>query len=780
MTTTQSIDERVNNLLGQMTLDEKLAQMGGVWATSLIDEQRAFVLSKARDTIPNGIGHISRIGAAALLPPGPSAALANTIQKYLIEQTRLGIPAIVHEESCAGYMARGATTFPQSIGLASTWDPDLIYDLATVIRIQMRAVGAHHTLAPVLDLVRDPRWGRIEETYGEDPYLISQIGNAYIRGVQSDDLQDGVVATAKHFAGHGWPEGGRNWSIVRIPPREFREIFLTPFWAAIKEAHIASFMNAYHELDGIPCGSSKELMVDILRQEMGFDGVVVSDYWTLDAFINYHRVATDAQDAARQGIEAKIDIELPVWNYYHGALRDAVQSGKVDLSLVDEAVKRVLTMKFQLGLFDQPYVDDGAAPEVFNTAEQCALALQAAEKSIVLLKNDNLLPLPADLKSIAVIGPSADSIRFLQGDYHYPSHLEGMFLSDTNVDAPNPMQNLKATNFWDHFVPSVTVLEGIRAAISPNTQLHYAQGCPIHDLDTSGFDEAVAAARQAQVAVVVVGGQSGLARHCDCGESLDHATLGLLGVQQQLVEAIHATGTPVVVVLLNGRPLALPWIAENVPAIVEAWLPAQAGGTAVANVLFGQANPGGKLPVTFPRSSAQLPLYYNYKPSGCRSHWNVNYVDMSVSPLFPFGHGLSYTQFAYGNLRITPEQVAPTGTVTISVEVQNVGQRAGDEVVQLYLSDRVGSVARPVRELKGFQRITLQPGEKKAVIFTVPLSALAFYDRDMQVVVEPGMVDVMVGSSSADIRASGELEIVGSVTPVERTFTNPVEVRTLA
>ena len=362
--------------------------MGGIWVTALIDEQRTFVLSKARAAVPDGIGHISRIGAASLLPPGPSAALANTIQKYMIEQTRLGIPAIVHEESCAGYLARGATTFPQSIGLASTWEPDLVHDLAEVIRTQMRAVGAHHTLAPDLDVVRDPRWGRVEETYGEDPYLVSQIGIAYVRGVQSDDIRDGIVATGKHFAGHGWPEGGRNWSIVRIPPREFREIFLTPFWAVIKEANVASIMNAYHEMDGVPCGSSKELMVDILRQEMGFEGVVVSDYWTLDAFVNYHRVATDAQDAACQGIEAGIDIELPLWNYYRDPLREAVQSGKVDINLIDESVKRVLRMKVQLGLFEQPYVDDGSAAEVFNTAEQCALSLKAAEKSIVLLKND--------------------------------------------------------------------------------------------------------------------------------------------------------------------------------------------------------------------------------------------------------------------------------------------------------------------------------------------------------------------------------------------------------
>jgi beta-glucosidase len=347
-----------------------------------------------------------------------------------------------------------------------------------------------------------------------------------------------------------------------------------------------------------------------------------------------------------------------------------------------------------------------------------------------------------------------------------------------NSDMPtNPVQGLDAANIREHFPVSVSVLAGIRAALSPGTQIHYAPGCAINSDDTSGFAEAVAAAKRAQVAVVVVGGRSGLAPHCTCGESIDRAGLGLPGVQQQLVEAIYATGTPVVVVLLNGRPYALPWIAEHIPAVVEAWLPAQEGGTAIANVLLGKANPGGRLPMTFPRDPGQLPLYYNHKPSGCRSHWQGDYIDMSVTPLFPFGHGLSYTQFAYGNLQIAPRQVAPTAAVTISVDVKNTGACEGDEVVQLYLSDRVGSVSRPVRELKGFKRITLQAGEKKTVAFKVPVTHLAFYNRAMDIVVEPGAVDVMVGSSSVDIRVSGEFEITGDVTQVERTFTTEVEVR---
>lgn len=776
------IETRVQSLLSKMTLDEKLAQLGGIWLTDLIDADRQWSASKAQAAIGQGIGHISRIGAASLLKADKSAALANVIQKFLVEETRLGIPAIVHEESCGGYMARGATTFPHAIGQASTWDPDLVYELAGVIRTQMRAVGAHHTLAPVLDVARDPRWGRVEETFGEDPFLVTQIGKAYIQGVQSDDLQRGVVATGKHFAAHGVPEGGRNWSIVRVLDREFREVFLMPFWAAIQEAGVASIMNAYHELDGVPCGSSKELMVDLLRGEMGFDGVVVSDYFTLDAFVNYHRVAVDAVDAARLGMEAGIDIELPAWKFYRDPLREAVENGSVDIGLVDASVMRILRLKFQLGLFDNPYVDDGRAIEVFNTPEQSDLSLQVAEKSIVLLKNDGLLPLPLDLESVAVIGPSADSVRVLQGAYHYPSHLEGIFMADTHAespspDSPNPYQNLGQMNFYDHFVPSVSVLEGIRAALSPQTHIYYAKGCDLKNDDTSGFDEAVAAAQKAQVAVVVVGGLSGMSLGCTCGESIDQAEIGLPGVQQQLVEAIHATGTPVVVVLLNGRPYALPWIAEHIPALVEAWLPAQTGGTAVANVLFGKVNPGGKLPMSFPRASGQIPVYYNHKPSGCRSHWHTDYMDLSVSPLFPFGHGLSYTQFDYSGLQISPDRAAPEAIVTVQIDVQNTGNRAGDEVVQLYLGDRVGSVTRPVRELKGFKRISLQPGEQKTLVFSVPVAHLGFFNRQMAFVVEPGEVDVWVGSSSADIRASGVFEIVGPVTPVERVFSTEVEVR---
>ncbi len=775
-----SIDDRVRRLLSEMTLEEKIAQLWGVWVNEIIETEQAerqFSLTKAKLRIPNGVGHISRIGGGALLPPVKSAQLANNIQHFLVEQTRLGIPAIVHEEGCAGYLAREGTTFPQAIGLAATWEPELVQQMADVVRQQMRAVGAHNVLAPVFDVSRDPRWGRIEETYGEDPFLISAIGTAYVNGIQSDDWTQGVVATAKHFLGYSLSEGGMNWAPAHIPDRELREVFLTPFKAALAGANIGTFMNAYHEHDGVPVGSSREIMRDLLRGELGFDGVVASDYFTLNMFVEYHHIAANKQQAARFGIEAGIDVELPGADCYGQPLLDAIAAGQVDPALVDESVQRVLRLKFQLGLFENPYVQAESAIEIFNTSEQLTLSRKLAQKSVVLLKNDGaLLPFHPALNSVAVIGPSADSARLLQGDYHYPAHLEGSFDPDVTLGAPNPPEKRKQIDWSGHFPKSTTVLAGIRAQVSSHTQIHYAQGCTTIGTDTSGFAEAVAAAQKAEVAVVIIGDKSGLAAGCTCGESLDSATLELPGVQQQLVEAVVATGVPTVVVLLSGRPYAIEWIADHVPVVLEAWLPAQEGGAAIADVLFGAVNPGGKLPVSFPRHVGQVPLYYNHKPSGGRTHWQGNYTDMSTTPLFAFGHGLSYTQFEYSNLQISTPQISASGKLDIRVTVKNSGAVAGDEVVQLYLNDPVASVTRPVQELKGFKRVSLQAGESQTLCFELDVRHLGFYDRQMQYVVEPGLVSVMVGSASDDIRLTGTFTVTGDSAPVEQVYFTPVTV----
>jgi len=769
------IEDRVRDLLARMTLGEKVAQLGGVWSTHLFEDER-FSEAKAREALRHGTGHLTRIGGGTVLGPQESARLANAIQRFLVENTRLGIPAIIHEESCGGYMARDATCFPQAIGLASTWEPELIEAMTDMIRIQMRAVGAHQGLAPVLDVARDPRWGRTEETFGEDPYLISRIGVAYVKGLQGDDLRRGIVATGKHFVGYGASEGGLNWAPAHIPKRELLEVFVTPFEAAIREAKLASIMNAYHELDGVPCGASPELFEVLLRAQLGFDGVVVSDYFTIPTLMTYHQVAASKEEAARLALEAGIDVELPALDCYGEPLREALASGHVEIAQVDRSVARVLRMKFGLGLFENPCVDAEAAPAVFDTPEQRDLARRIAQKSIILLKNEgDLLPLDRSLRRLAVIGPSADSIRLLQGDYHYPAHVEIRFgpVSEGNL-APRPEAG--AVDLALHFVPMVSVLEGIRNKVGPQTEILTARGCDLLSDSTEGFGEAAEAARRADVAVVVVGGKSGLVEGCTSGESVDCADLGLPGVQQDLVEAVVATGTPTVVVLINGRPLALPWIAEHVPAVLEAWLPGEEGGNAVADVLFGDVPPGGKLPISLPRFVGQVPVYYGHKPSGGRSQWKGDYADLTTKPLFPFGHGLSYTRFEYANLELSAAQVPATGAVDVRADVTNAGSRPGEEVVQLYLHQAVAGVTRPVKQLKGFRRIALEPGETRRVIFHLDVSQLAFYDRDMRFVVERGRVEVLVGSSSEDIRLTGSFEITGKRRPLHRSEVVPTRV----
>jgi beta-xylosidase len=771
----QSVDARVRDLLARMTVDEKLAQLAGVWATALVEDRR-FSEAKAVEALRNGAGHLTRVAGSTGLLPGESAELANACQRWLIEKTRLGVPAIIHEESCAGYAAAAATMFPQAIGLSATWEPELIEAATRVIRTQMRAVGAHQTLAPVLDVARDPRWGRTEETFGEDPYLISRMGVAYVRGVQGDDPRSGIIATAKHFVSYSASEGGLNWAPAHIGRRELLEVYVTPFEAVIREAGIGSVMNAYHEIDGVPCGASPELFEVLLRGELGFDGVVVTDYLTIPMLLHYHHLTDAKPEAASLALEAGLDVELPTANYYAGPLRQALADGHVDAALVDRSVSRVLRMKFELGLFESPYVDTGTAPAVFDTPEQRNLARRIAQKSIVLLKNDNnLLPLSRSLKKIALIGPNADNPRAHLGDYHYPAHVDVALQSQQAgaADIAGP-----ASAIPDEGVDSVTIVtvrEGIRSH-ALGAEIIYAKGCEILDDSTAGFPEAVEAARRAEVAIVVVGDKSGLTKGCTSGESIDRADLGLPGVQQALVAAIVATGTPVVVVLANGRPYAIPWMAEHVPAVVEAWLSGEEGGNAIADVLFGDAVPGGKLPISFPQTVGQVPVYYAHKSSGGRTMWHSDYVESPSKPLFPFGHGLSYTQFEYANLNLSASEMPATGTLDISCDVTNTGQRDGEEVVQLYVQDMVGSVTRPVKELKGFKRIRAAPGETRHLTFHLDLGQFAFYDREMRFVVEPGDFGIYVGSSSEDIRLMATFRATGETRVVRRSEVRPTTV----
>lgn len=754
------VAERVTDLLSRMTLDEKIAQLGSIWVFEVLDEMQ-FSPSKAQRLFAHGLGQVTRIGGASSLDPTAGAELANTIQKYLREHTRLGIPAIIHEECISGYMARNATCFPQIIGLASTWEPELAEAMAAVVRTQMRAAGAHQGLSPVMDITRDPRWGRTEETFGEDPYLASQMSVAFVRGLQGHNWSEGVLATAKHFVGYGMSEGGLNWAPPHLNPRELREVYLHPFEAAVKEANLASVMNAYHELDGIPCGASRWLLTELLREQWGFDGLVVSDYFSINQLAEYHHIVGSKEEAAALALQAGLDVELPSTDCYGSPLHRAVTSGLLDEATLDQAVSRVLRMKFMLGLFEQPYVDPARTASVFDTPEQRTLARQIAQDSIVLLKNEgNLLPLRKNLASIAVIGPNAGSVRNIIGDYAYPCHIETLIeMREKNNVFHMPVPD--KVELVDSFVPIITILQAIKDKVSPETVVHYAQGCDVLSPSIDGFAEAVELARQAEVAIVVVGDKAGLTDSCTSGETRDRADLGLPGVQAELVRAIYETGTPVVVVLVNGRPLSLPWLAEHIPAFLEAWLPGEEGAAAVADVLFGDYNPGGKLPMTFPRSVGQVPIYYGHKISGGRSHWKGDYVDLSVKPLFPFGFGLSYTCFRLDNLRIDRSTCRAGEEVRLSVDLANIGSRAGSEVVQLYVSDPVASITQPVKSLKGFKRVSLAAGEQRTLTFTLAANQLGFYNQNMQYVVEPGVIELMVGTSSADLPLAATLHIAG-------------------
>jgi len=755
--TSQSIDARAKGLISKMTLDEKMSQLGGIWSYEVLEAGK-FSPKKAESLIKNGIGQICRPGVSTGLPPKDMAELLNDIQKFLAENTRLGIPALVHEECLNGFMAKNATIFPQIIGMASTWEPELVDKMTRVTRAQMMAVGVRQGLSPVLDVVRDPRWGRVEENYGEDPYLVANMGTTYVKGLQSEDIKQGVVATLKHFVGYGKPEGGLNWAPADIPPRMLREVYLYPFEKAIKEGGALSVMNAYHEMDGIPCGASTELLTDILRDEWGFDGIVISDYYAVDNLQSYHRVAPDKANAARLALTAGIDVELPTHDCYAQPLKEQVEKGLVSKKLIDRAVFRILRLKFMMGLFENPYVKAEEAAKVFDLPEHRKLALETARKSIVLLKNeDNILPLSKNIKTIAIIGPNADVQRNLLGDYTYPAHIEITIMAAEAVGAQLPTPDERA----DHVtVPVVTILEGIKAKVGKDSRILYATGCEYNSASKDGFPEAVKATQAADVAIVVVGGKSGLTPDCTCGEMRDSAELRLPGVQDDLLRAIYETGTPVALVLVDGRPLALGWVIEKIPAIIEAWLPGEEGGNAVADVLFGDYNPGGKLPISFPAKVGQISVYYGHKPSGSRSQFWGDYVDASTSPAFEFGYGLSYTTFNFSNLRVEPKQIPLTGKTFVRVDIENTGSRVGEEVAQLYINDVVASVTRPVKELKGFKRIALEPGETRTAEFELPAKDLGFYDKDMEFTIEPGVFKVMVGRSSKDILLEGEFEVV--------------------
>lgn len=763
------VAQRVEDLLARMTLDEKIAQVGSIMSYDLLDET-GFSREKA-SRLQEGMGQVTRLGTYTLLPPRQRAEIANAIQEYLMTQTRLGIPAIFHDECCSGYAALGATRFPQMIGLASTFRPDLAEAMTSVIRRQMRATGSHQGLGPVLDIFRDPRWGRVEETFGEDPALVARFGVSYVRGLQGETLQEGVLATGKHFLAHSVSDGGLNCTPVHMGPREVREIFLQPYEAVVHEAGVATMMNSYSELDGRVVAADPAILRTLLRDELGFNGLLVSDYQAVEMLHIIHRIAADLTEASQKALTAGIDQELPESVAYADPLRKALDCGLVQAAQIDEAVRRVLSVKFALGLFENPFVAEEEVEPLYADPSSLQLARQIAGESLVLLKNEGeILPLSKNPGVLAVIGPNAADGRSYLGDYTHAAMIETVLeghpdllpLLEASGDPSGHQQSIRQ-------IP--TLLDAIKARVGPQTTLLYAQGCANNGEDRSGFADAVAAAKAADVILLVLGDRSGLAFGSTTGEFNDRTSLSLPGVQEELVQAIHAAapGKPIIAVLINGRPLALSLLSIAVPAILEAWLPGEQTAPAVADALFGDLNPGGKLPVTLPRSVGQLPIFYNHKPSGGRSHFRGDYADLSAKPLYPFGHGLSYTKFEYTQLEIT-EPDAPKGSLQVRCTVKNTGPLAGDEVVQLYLHDEYACVSRPVKELKGFKRISLAPGQSARVAFTLTAEHLAYYDEAMHLVVEPGAIEVMIGSSSADIRLKGSFTIPQKV-QVERRST---------
>jgi beta-glucosidase len=722
-----SVDDRVEDLLSRMTLEEKIAQINlSVGHIIVPSDARSKRDSAHIDSLRNMISS----GMVGCIYNLKETYKANEVQK-LAEQSRLKIPVMVSTDAIHGHgQYGGVTIFPTPIGIASTWDPEQAEKVAAITALEMRATGVHWTYSPNIDVVRDPRWGRVGESFGEDPLLVGEMGNAFVRGYEKTNADPGkiVLSCLKHFAGGGAPSNGINFAPAEITGQTLHEIYLPPFVAGVKEGSW-SVMAAHNEIGGVPCHISKYLMTDMLRKTWGFKGIVIGDYTDVDRLVTLHRVAPNKKDAVRQAFDAGIDM------HNHGAgfiepMAELVREGVFSEKQIDHSVRIMLRAKFELGLFENRYIDVDAANEFNANPEHRSISLDIARKTIVLLKNEgSLLPLSTEQDNIFITGPNADNLS-VYGDWVFPQ-----------PEKP------------------ITVLDGIRSLLGEGKSVDYYDCGNFRALNAERIAEAVKRAKKAKLAIVVVGGNGIRYLHDEntLGESEDRSDIDMPGMQHELVKAIHATGTPVIMVLLGGRPLAIPWEAENIPAIVQGWEPGMMGGQAVAEVLFGKVNPGGKLPITMLRSVGHIENYYNHKPS----QFFLKYKLTSHENVFNFGHGLSYTTFEYKDL-VFPEKVgAGESHVKISVNVANTGKVQGDEVVQVYINDMLSSLTQPVQRLVGFRRIPLEPGESQTVSFDIPLDNLKIVDINMKWVLEPGQFRLMVGSASDDIRHEGIFEVVG-------------------
>lgn len=745
----EPIDVRVKDLIGRMTTAEKVGQLSKMLGWEMYDKRinEVVVSQKLKDAVKNQ--HIGMLWATLRadpwtqktlktgLSPEEAARATNAIQQFMVDSTRLGIPLLLSEEAPHGHMAIGATVFPTAIGQSSTWNPVLIQRMAHVIATETYAVGGRNGYGPVLDLARDPRWSRTEESYGEDPYLVGSMGEAMVTGFQGKRPNDEnrIIATLKHFVAYGVPDGGHNGGSVSLGERALMQSYLPPFEKAVKVG-ASSVMTAYNSIDGVPCSSNPWLLNDILRKQWGFNGFVVSDLLSISGLVGNHATAIDAVDAAKQSIEAGLDVDLSAVGY-DKYLLDAVNSGLVSTTTLDQAVARVLYQKFAIGLFENPYVDVKEVKQKVGTTEHIKLARQVAREGIVLLKNENnILPLSKEIKRIAVIGPNSNNVYNQLGDY----------------TAPQPDEKVK------------TLLDGIRNAVSKGTKVDYVKGCAIRDTKQSDIKAAVHAASQADVIVIALGGSSArdfktsylatgaatidstIVSDMESGEGFDRATLDMLGDQLLLLQEVYKTGKPVVLVMIQGRPLNLNWASEHIHAIVNAWYPGQEGGNAIADVLFGNYNPAGRLPISIPKSVGQLPVYYNYnKP---KKH---DYIEFEAKPLYSFGYGLSYSSFEYSNLTFNLAESMNDFVCDIKFDVKNNANVDGDEVVQLYVVDEVSSVVTPVLQLKGFERRNLKAGEKQSFHFQLTKNDLKLWNQHKKWITEKGKYKILIGKSSDNI-----------------------------
>lgn len=779
---TLPVAQRVEDLLTRMSLEEKVAQLQCIALSS--NRKPTDSLSR----FPHGIGEVGIFGG------GPTARATMETNREIVDivlKTPHAIPPIIHIEALTGLVGPQTTVYPTALGLAATFRPETVEEMGDNIRHQMVASGFRQALSPVMDVARDPRWGRVGESYGEDPTLSSIMSVAFVKGLQGEDVRKGVATTGKHFLGYGLTDGGLNMASSPIPHRELREVYAKPFQAAISEAGLMSVMNSYGSIDGELVIGSERILTGLLREEMGFEGPVVSDYMSIQ-HLPEHRVAEDMTEAAVMALRAGLDVECPYPAGY-GNLIEAVGNGRIGEEYIDRSVRRVLKTKFELGLFEQPYPLEDWFEMAYSNPAYRAHSLKAAHESIVLLKNDGLLPIRKGVRKVAVVGPHANSLRLLFGCYTHPAVVEmELGRAKGEMAGMGGANNQRGEPEDDGFVQSEmmpgsdvlrehslvttameemlrgktpTILESIRAKC-PDSEIVFAPGCEVAGNDRGGFAEAVNAARGADVAIITLGGKYGWGRNCTIGEGIDCDSIGLPGVQEELAKAIYETGTPCVLVHMDARPLSSPFIAENFPAIIENWFPGTTGGEALADVLFGDYNPAGRLPVTVARSAGQIPVYCGQKIgnsyfSDGMSMVLARYSGSQKTPLFYFGEGNSYTSFSYSNLVVDP-QVDPHGSVHITFSVTNTGPVDGDEVAQLYISDRQASMLRPAMEFAGCKRLALKAGETKGVRFTLRADQFAFIGLDSNWLVEAGEMAVMAGGSSNDLPLRGSFNITAT------------------